>query len=108
MKKPILLLFILLFASSLKAQVKPDTIQPIAYDSVTVLGESVSVHGNDYALLPCPICGAKGYLHKAINGEVWCVDCTMYDKAGYEWHERVGNYWYDTKQDAVRAWNERY
>jgi hypothetical protein len=57
-------------------------------------------------ILPCPICGAKGYLHKAVNGMAWCVDCTMYDKPGHE-HQRVGKKWHKSKQEAIYAWNHK-
>lgn len=58
-------------------------------------------------ILPCPICGAKGYLHQAVNDiehPAWTVDCSVYDKKGYE-HERVGKKWQNSKLEAISVWN---
>jgi len=58
-------------------------------------------------ILPCKICGAKAYVHKAINdleNPRYTVDCTIYDKKGAK-HKRVGNYWSYCEKDAILNWN---
>lgn len=58
-------------------------------------------------LKPCSVCGAKAYLHKAINDiehPSWAVDCTAYDKECCK-HERVGRKWHSSIKEAIQAWN---
>ena len=61
----------------------------------------------NYEILPCHICGAKGYLHQAVNdieNPMYAVDCTKYDKG--KGHKRIGKYWNHCKEDAVLIWNK--
>lgn len=58
-------------------------------------------------LKPCPVCGASGYIHQAINDTEhphWTVDCTVYDKDCCR-HDRVAGKWWPSIEEAKRAWN---
>jgi hypothetical protein len=101
-KKPVVLACIV----SCNCDKKPVVKETIKENIVHVNYRSYNTY-DTYDILPCPICGAKGYLHKAINDiehPAWTVDCTMYDSTGFE-HERVGKYWFDTPEKAIWVWN---
>ena len=58
-------------------------------------------------LKSCPVCGASGYIHQAINDTEhphWTVDCTVYDKDCCK-HDRVAGKWWPSIEEAKRAWN---
>ena len=81
--------------------------QLIAFAYVLLAVVAFGFTVQNYKILPCPICGADGYLHQAVNDiehPAWTVDCTVYDKKG-KGHKRVGKYWFHCKEDAVFVWN---
>lgn len=64
-----------------------------------------SVSDSAGALKPCPFCGGPGRVSNRRNGDLmqarWCVFC----KGPVECGAEMG--FYDTKAEAVSAWNRR-
>ena len=50
-------------------------------------------------LKPCPFCGGKAKLHKAIHGKYW-VECTTLGELDFYIK------YYDTPEEAIEAWNK--
>ena len=65
---------------------------------------------HEFGIKRCPVCGAKGYIHQAINdtdNPSWTVDCTVYDVEGFM-HRRVGKKWSPSVGEAIVEWNNSH
>ena len=57
---------------------------------------------SDYKLLPCPDCGGKTRcVSMPYTHDKYMVVCFT------DWCENYAEKWYDTKEEAIKAWNTR-
>lgn len=59
-------------------------------------------------LKPCPFCGSKAKIFDTMDGE-WYVSCSQseYQETGIICSCIPSTWIYDTKEDAIEAWNRR-